>query len=399
MHASEVLQRCFGSALMPMHARRRSVLMQAVDALVDGRRLTLTDLARSWPGAERIAAPLKKLDRLLSNRHLAAETTDLYAAVIRWCIRQPRPVIVVDWSELDSKGRFHLLRAALAVGGRTLTLWERVVPANHTNSPKHERDLLYALREAIPSHVRPILVTDAGFRAPWFQAVSALGWDFVGRLRHRMLVKPMGVADEREQWVPCRMLYALLTGAPRDLGLFDVVRNRPVQCRLVVHRKPRQGRLQLTRHGHRAKGTNSRENAEREAEPWLLATSIGHSELTATQIVALYARRMQIEQGFRDLKSHRYGVGFEDSLTRVKERLGILLVLHALACFAIWIAAKSAAPQAIATATDAIVRRCKRITVSWHRVGSLLLRQGRWRFDLTTAQTLIWRDGNALAVA
>lgn len=399
MHASEVLQRCFGSALMSMHARRRSVLMQAVDALVDGRRLTLTDLARSWPGAERIAAPLKKLDRLLSNRHLAAETSDLYAAVIRWCIRQPRPVIVVDWSELDSKGRFHLLRAALAVGGRTLTLWERVVPASKTNSPKHERDLLHALHGVIPSHVKPILVTDAGFRAPWFQAVSALGWDFVGRLRHRMLVKPIEVADEREQWVPGRLLYELLAGAPRDLGLFDVVRNRPVQCRLIVHRKPRQGRLHLTRDGRRVRRKVSRKNAEREAEPWLLATSFGLSELTAAQIAALYARRMQIEQGFRDLKSHRYGVGFEDSLTRGKERLAILLVLHALACFAIWIAAKSAAPRAVATAADAIVRRCKRITVSWHRIGSLLLRQGRWRFNIASAQTLIWSDGNAIAVA
>lgn len=35
----------------------------------------------------------------------------------------------------------------------------------------------------------------------------------------------------------------------------------------------------------------------------------------------LYARRMQIESSFRDLTSHRYGQGFEDSLTRSGRRL------------------------------------------------------------------------------
>ena len=70
MRATEVLQKCLGDALGSMHALRNRVLLRAVEAMVHGRRLTLIDLARSWPGAERIRAPLKALDRLLSNRHL-----------------------------------------------------------------------------------------------------------------------------------------------------------------------------------------------------------------------------------------------------------------------------------------------------------------------------------------
>jgi hypothetical protein len=54
-----------------MHALRRRVLLCAVEALIHGRRLI--DVARAWPGAERIRAPLKALDRLLGNRHLHAE--------------------------------------------------------------------------------------------------------------------------------------------------------------------------------------------------------------------------------------------------------------------------------------------------------------------------------------
>ena len=40
----------------------------------------------------------------------------------------------------------------------------------------------------------------------------------------------------------------------------------------------------------------------------------------------------------RDLKSHRYGQGFEDSLTRGGKRIEILLLVNALAAFASWLA-------------------------------------------------------------
>jgi hypothetical protein len=48
-----------------MHGRRCAALLGAVRALIAGRRLTLMELARSWPDALPVAASLKKLDRLL----------------------------------------------------------------------------------------------------------------------------------------------------------------------------------------------------------------------------------------------------------------------------------------------------------------------------------------------
>jgi hypothetical protein len=53
-----------------MHALREAVLLRSVQALIARRRLTLTDVARAWPGAECVAAPLKTFDRLLSNGQL-----------------------------------------------------------------------------------------------------------------------------------------------------------------------------------------------------------------------------------------------------------------------------------------------------------------------------------------
>jgi hypothetical protein len=88
MHAVKVLRSCLGVVLNRMHARRCAALLDAVRALIAGRRLTLIELARSWPGALRVSAPLKKLDRLLGNLHLAQEREGLYAAIIAWAVRE-----------------------------------------------------------------------------------------------------------------------------------------------------------------------------------------------------------------------------------------------------------------------------------------------------------------------
>jgi hypothetical protein len=379
-----------------MHALRSAALLDAVRALIAGRRLTLTELARSWPGALRVAAPLKRLDRLLGNTHLMEERDGLYAAIIHWVVRQPQPVIVVDWSPLDRRGRFQLLRAGLAVGGRTLTVYEKAYPAKVVGSPRAELALLHALKQAIPVGSTPILVTDAGFRAPWFRAVRRLGWDWVGRVRGRALVKPEAAENTFDRWIPCTQLYRRVREAARDLGLWDTVRRHSIVCRLVLYYKGPRGRIDTTLAGQRARNKSSRKIAQRESEPWLLAVS-PKLDLTPAQVVAIYARRMQIEQSFRDLKSHRYGVGFEDSLTRTRDRLAALLLILALASFVAWITARTATRTILLEAAAMLVRSSQAGVLSWHRLGWQLLREQRWRIDLRINATSILLDGDALA--
>jgi hypothetical protein len=379
-----------------MHARRCAVLLGAVSALIAGRRLTLMELARSWPDALRVAAPLKKLDRLLGNPHLAAEREGLYAALTGWTVRQPRPVIVVDWSPLDGRGRFQLLRAGLAVGGRTLTLYERVCAAKQVGSPRIEGLLLRALKRSIPSQSRPILITDAGFRAPWFRAVQRLGWDWIGRVRAGILLRPQAAESAADHWVTCTELYRRPHVGACDLGVWDVVRRQPILCRLVLHRKTPRGRSDVTLSGQRARNRYSRKIAQRESEPWLLATS-PNLPLTPSQIAAIYARRMQIEQSFRDLKSHRYGVGFEDSLTRTADRLATLLLILALASFVAWMTARTATRDNLLAAAATLVSSTRTGVLSWHRLGWRLLREKRWRVGIRLSIDAIILDGDALA--
>ena len=336
MRATQVLQRCLSDALIPMHASRCAVLLKATEALLTGRRLTLMDVARSWPDAQRVRAPLKALDRLLSNRHLQAERGSLHAAMAIWLVRQRQPVIVVDWCDLKADRSQHLLRAAVAVGGRTLTLLDSVFPDGMQASPVAEKQFLKQLAELIPAGCTPIIVTDAGFRAPWYRQVEALGWHWLGRLRHRTLIKPV-TEELAEDWVPCKALYALALAAPRDLGLMHIVRNAPMVARTVLHAKPPRHRKSYPRRGQPRRSKSSLQSAAREREPWLLVASPELEALSARQLIGLYARRMQIELAFRDLKSHRYGQGYEDSLTRKGARIEILLLIHTLAAFASWL--------------------------------------------------------------
>lgn len=336
MRATQVLQRCLCDALVPMHVGRCTALLKATEALLAGRRLTLMDVARSWPGAEHVRAPLKAFDRLLSNRHLHAERSSLHAAMAAWLLRQPQPVIVVDWCDLKVDRSQHLLRAAVAVGGRTLTLLDAVFPDGMQGSPVAEKQFLRQLAALIPAGCTPILVTDAGFRAPWFRQVEAMGWHWLGRLRHRTLVKPETQTPSKD-WVPCKALYALALAAPRDLGRMHIVRNAPMVARTVLHARRPRHRTSSTRHGQRRRSKRSLQSAAREREPWLLVASPALEALTPRQLIGLYARRMQIELAFRDLRSHRYGQGFEDSLTRKGSRIEILLLIQTLAAFASWL--------------------------------------------------------------
>jgi hypothetical protein len=76
----------------------------------------LIDVARSWPGATRVRAPLKAFDRLLGNRHLQAERAAIDRDMARWLLRGPRPVIVIDWIDLkpDKSGACCAQRCLLA---------------------------------------------------------------------------------------------------------------------------------------------------------------------------------------------------------------------------------------------------------------------------------------------
>lgn len=332
MRAAEILQNRLGSVFTSMHAYRRTALQIAVTALLGGGRLVLMDMARRCEGYRYVKAPLKRLDRLLSNPHLHAERVSFYRGVAHALIRSAHPLIIVDWSPIKDGRDFYLLRAAVPVSGRTITVLESIHPACEQASPNVEREFLNTQAITLPVGTQPILVTDAGFRGPWCESVSLFGWWWITRLRNRTQVCQIA----GNAWIPCKNLYAQATGKARGIGLYDVAKSSPVAARVVVYRQPAKGRHQVTRQGKIARRKVSQAAANREREPWILLCSL-ELPLNAKQIVKAYGQRMQIEQTFRDLKSTQFGYAFECSLTRSVTRIEILLLIQMLAVFVSWI--------------------------------------------------------------
>lgn len=337
MPPSTILEQCLADVFLQMHRATVKVVLKAVHALSVGGWLTMTEMARHWPGAQRVAAPLKAVDRLLSSARLRGDRAQLYGGLTRWLIRQNRPVIVMDWSDLKADGRFRLLRAGLAVQGRTLTLYEEVHPRARSGQVEVEAAFVRALAAMLPRGCRPIVITDAGFRTPWFRAVRNRGWHYVGRVRGTVKVQRID-GPSPPSWALCATLHRQAPrNGTRELGAYQLGQRAMFRSRLIVHKAPRKGRHAKTVTGRTRRDGVSRKAARSAREPWLLATSLSREEATMRGVVNLYARRMRIEESFRDLKSGDLGAGLEHSRTAKCERLEHLLVLFALAQLAAWL--------------------------------------------------------------
>ncbi|KTD76104.1 transposase, partial [Legionella waltersii] len=65
----------------------------------------------------------------------------------------------------------YLLRASISVKGRSIVLYEECHPKKKENNHVVHKQFLKNLKAILPSCATPIIVTDGGFRAPWFMAV------------------------------------------------------------------------------------------------------------------------------------------------------------------------------------------------------------------------------------
>lgn len=278
---------------------------------------------------------IKRMDRLAGNPHLIQERKAIYGAITQWLLKGlPMPIILIDWSDLTQDLSQQLLRAALPVGGRSLTLYEEIHPLSKLGNRRVQHRFLQTLQSLLPADVCPLIVADSGFRVPFYREVEKLGWHWLGRIRSRDLVT---VKQPRDQWIPAKSLYRQATRKPRCLGLAWWVRSNPLLGPLVaVYHKPK-GRVDPTRSGQRIRGKCSRKHAKREREPWLLVTSLSLQHCTAKQVVQWYKTRMQIEEGFRDTKSAYYGLGLANESRIQQQRLANLVLVAALTSLLLWL--------------------------------------------------------------
>jgi hypothetical protein len=220
MHAQRIIQDLLPTECPSIHAKRRDCLAATVEAGSKGS-LSLMGISRALGNTTAIRHRIKRCDRLLGNSKMEKEQQPVYAAMARRIMCGiTKPLIIVDWSDLRADRSLQLLRAALVVQGRAMTLYEEVHPMSRATSLKVHRAFLKSLNSILPPQCRPIFITDAGFRSTWFKLLDNMGYAWIGRIRNRDMVRS---SSAESAWHGCKNLYKKANSELKDLGQFHYV--------------------------------------------------------------------------------------------------------------------------------------------------------------------------------
>jgi hypothetical protein len=370
MRATDILARCFTKDLHSIHKSRLKSVFFGVDALLRGGRLSLTELGRAARSGTAPKHSIKRVDRLLGNGRLVNELPIFCRAITRYLVGGDlRPTILVDWTRIGNT--HYALVASMPRDGRAMPLYYEIHPAHYVSKPDVERQFLEGLSRILPWTCRPTLVTDAGYQNPWFRQVQALGWDYVGRLATHVYVRPI----HQDEWSRNDALERSALRGCTDLGPCEITKSGPLVQRVIIAAKFKRNPIRSPmRKRPSGRGLAHSRAVKRNQVPWVLATTRG--DLSPKQVIALYARRMQIEETFRDTKNIRFGWSFRHAFTRSANRYAILLLLAALAGFVLTIIGIAAEKRDLHLLYQANTIRHRRV-LSLFYLGKAILARAR----------------------
>jgi len=319
MRVEEMVRELIAGCSSVVHAVRLMTVEKVVEGIILGSRLIPATIGRSLRGSTSPKHGIKRVDRLLGNPKMTTDRVSLFRAIAHRLLRgAEKPVILVDWTQVC--GTHVALVAAVPIGGRALPIYVEVHPLKKLGNVAVEGRFLRTLKTVVPPECRCVVVSDAGFKGPFFSDVLKCGWDFLGRVRGT--TKAVAATGEK---ISKEEFYARATTTPVDLGAFGLFVEQQIPCRLVLVRKRRRPGPKLPPPACK----EERERRQSALDPWLLATSLSDGD--AVDIVRLYAKRMQIEETFRDAKNHRFGWSLSSVRLSTPTRAAVLLALAALA--------------------------------------------------------------------
>jgi hypothetical protein len=334
MHIEQLLHKVFGTTSQTIDKRLHRSLLKAASTLSDCKHLSIAGLGRCLISSAAVKHSIKRIDRLFGNIRLHQKRRAYYQTMVNLLIgANPNPVILIDWSGLTRCGEYHFLRASVPVGGRALVIWESTYREKDYTSQKTHRAFIKELKALLPKGCCPIIVTDAGFRCPWFKLIRQQGWDFVGRVRNRTYCCETG----SNEWLPVKQYYANASRTARYLFEGLLARDNPVGCHFYLFRGMSKQRVRKNLRGKKVQCSASLKHAKREREPWLMVSSFSPEVMKPAQIIQLYKARMQIEEAFRDLKNTRNGFSLRHCRSVDVQRLNVALLIAAMAMLLLWI--------------------------------------------------------------
>jgi hypothetical protein len=156
-----MLKNCLSS----LHEKQAEALRAGVTAATEGEgRLSLSQLAQRISGQVALRYRVKRMDRLLGNEAIHARRGEIYGSLTQGWLKEIGPLLIVaDRSPVTADQKWQVLRASVAVEGRSVTLYEAVHPQHRLRSRWVQQRFLGSLARLIP----------AGFRSPrWIVGIG-----------------------------------------------------------------------------------------------------------------------------------------------------------------------------------------------------------------------------------
>lgn len=333
MHVSKIVHQLLKPTI---HKTRITTLSVLAEGVIHCKELKLTSLGRHLQIKGKECSAINRVDRFLGNPFYQTQSIKIYRALTQKALSgMMTPLLIVDWSSipgshLTKAGEHCVLRASLAAQGRSITIYEEVHPKSKEGNTNVHREFLAHLKSLVPADCKPCILTDAGFKNPWFKAVLALGWNYVGRLNGSVHY------DDGTGFKPLSELFQHATSQPQEVGSVVVAKTNPLTTKIYIYKKRAKGRKHRGKTGKILTHKQSRKNAKSNSEPWILTSSLTGNHIEQL-IVKYYKLRMTIEESFRDTKSQYYGLSLNENVTFNVARYIAWFLLAALVTFIAWV--------------------------------------------------------------
>lgn len=334
MHARTLLHKLFLESSSEIDKRIHKTVLDTSLTLVGCKKLSIASLGRFLLSKTTVKHNIKRMDRLFGNKTLNSKRVNYYKKIAKIIIgNNKRPIIIVDWSGLTKCGEYHFIRASIPVNGRALSIYDKTYLESEYSSHRSHIEFISELKKVLPKNCKPILVTDSGFRCPWFKLIRLSGWDFVGRVRHITLYREEGST----KWFPIKSWLKHTAGQSKYLSSGFLAKANPEYCHVYGYKKNPKNRIKRNLRGKKVRCSLSLRHGKREREPWLIVTSLNREEFNAARIISIYSKRMQIEEGYRDLKNMKNGLSMRECRSFQKSRLNVALLLASIATLMLWL--------------------------------------------------------------